>query len=66
MELNQHQLMSFQLSSAMTGGPNPEREGIDVWFVILEVARPTRAPSTAASVISSHNLVRTVHVLKWE
>ena len=58
--------MSFQLSSAMTGGPNPEREGIDVWFVILEVARPTRAPSTAASVISSHNLVRNVHVLKWE
>ena len=37
----------------MTGGPNPEGEGIDIWFVILEVAKPTRAPSTAASVISS-------------
>ena len=48
----------------MTGGPNPEREGIDVCFVILEVAKPTRVPS----VISSHNLVRTVYVyvLNWE
>ena len=51
-------LDSLQLSSAMTGGPNPEREGIDIWFVILSVAKPSRAPSPAASVMSSHNLVR--------
>jgi hypothetical protein len=42
-------VFNSQLSSAVSPGPNPEREGIDVWFVLLEVARLTSSPSSAAS-----------------